>query len=168
MGSLMNLVPLPYRLVAMALLAVALIGFGWVKGSAHMHDEWDKADAAQERFVAGVRVRQAQATVQVVTKFVDRVQIVRTRGADIVREVPVYVPLDAPDLPGGFRLLHDAAARGDLAGPAGSLDATPVAAQTVARTVAENYITCRLNAEQLMSLQEWVVEMQAAGETDRN
>lgn len=162
MGALTNLVPLPYRLLAIALLAVALVGFGWVKGAGHVQGEWDEANAAQERLVAGVRVRQAQATVKVVTKYVDRVQVVREKGADIVREVPVYVPLDAPDLPGGFRLLHDAAARGEPAGPAGGLDARPVAAQAVARTVAENYTACRLNAEQLTALQEWVGEMRAA------
>ena len=164
MGALMNLVPLPYRLVAMALLAVALVGFGWVKGAAHVQDEWDVANAEQERFVAGVRVRQAQATVQVITKFVDRVQVVRQQGADIIREVPVYVSSEAPDLPGGFRLFHDAAARGGFSATTGTLDARPVAAQTVARTVAENYTSCRLNAEQLTSLQEWVVEMRKAAE----
>lgn len=164
MGRLFDLIPLPYRLLALGLFAVALIGFGWVKGAGHVQGEWDEAIAAQERLVAGVRVRQAQATVKVVTKYVDRVQVVREKGADIVREVPVYVPLDAPDLPGGFRLFHDAAARGDLAGAAGRLDAPPVAAQDVARTVAENYTACRLNAEQLTALQEWVGEMRAAAE----
>ena len=30
----MSLIPWPYRLLALAALAVALIGFGWVKGAA--------------------------------------------------------------------------------------------------------------------------------------
>jgi len=33
------LVPLPYRLPALALLAVALVGFGWVKGAGHVQAE---------------------------------------------------------------------------------------------------------------------------------
>jgi len=66
-------------------------------------------------------------------------------------------------------VLHDAAASGEPADPARSLDAPPVGAQDLARTVAENYTTCRLNAEQLMALQAWVGEMRAAAaETDRN
>ena len=32
----MSLIPWPYRLLALAALAVALIGFGWVKGAGHV------------------------------------------------------------------------------------------------------------------------------------
>jgi len=36
MDKLTSLVPLPYRLLAIALLAVVLIGFGWAKGVGHV------------------------------------------------------------------------------------------------------------------------------------
>ena len=39
----MSLIPWPYRLLALAALAVALIGFGWVKGAGHVQARWDAA-----------------------------------------------------------------------------------------------------------------------------
>lgn len=73
----LDLVPIPYRLQAIAFLAVALIGFGWVKGVVHVQAEWDAANTKQAQQVSVVKQRQAEATVQVVTQYVDRVKIVR-------------------------------------------------------------------------------------------
>ena len=83
------LIPWPYRLLVLALLSAALVGFGWVKGAGHVQAEWDAAVAKQSLQVVVVQKRQAEATVQVVTKYVDRVKIVRETGATIVKEVPV-------------------------------------------------------------------------------
>ena len=91
----MSLIPWPYRLLALAALAVALIGFGWVKGAGHVQARWDAAVRQQTLQAAAIRERQAQATVKVVTEYVDRVRIVRQKGDTIVKEVPVYVPVQA-------------------------------------------------------------------------
>lgn len=74
----------------------------------------------------------------------------------ITKEVPVYVPSDSCELPGGFRLLHDAAAHGQLPDPAGIPDAAAVPAQDAAATVADNYGTCREISQRLIDLQAWV------------
>ncbi|MFK7088696.1 hypothetical protein AAFM71_07750 [Chromobacterium violaceum] len=152
----MQPVPLFYRWLALLALAGALIAFGWIKGAGHVQAQWDTATSKQSLQVAHVRQRQAEATVKVVTKYVERVRTVRATGETIIKEVPVYVPATAPDLPGGFRLLHDAAARGQPPTAAGSADAPPVAARTVAETIASNYAACHENAEQLTALQAWV------------
>ena len=39
----MTLIAWPYRLLALIALAVALLGFGWVKGAAHVQAQWDAA-----------------------------------------------------------------------------------------------------------------------------
>ena len=155
------IVPLPYRLLALALLAVALVGFGWVKGAGHVQAEWDAANTKQALQVSVVKQRQAEATVQVVTQYVDRVKIVRETGATIVKEVPVYVSPEADAacvLPRGFVRLHDTAAAGRISEPAGGSDASPagIALSTVAGTVADNYERCHENAEQLIALQMWL------------
>jgi hypothetical protein len=96
--------------------------------------------------------------VEVVTQYVDRVQVVHEQAKTIIKEIPVYVPSDpgACDLPGGFRLLHDAAATGNpLPGPAAIADAAPASAQTVTSTVSENYEQCLAISEQLTALQAW-------------
>lgn len=147
-----------YRWLALLALAGALLAFGWVKGASHEQAKADAANLSATARTAIVRQRQAEATVQVLTKYVDRVRTVHVAGETIIKEVPVYVPADSPDLPGGFRLHHDAAALGELPNPARIADAAPVPAQDVAATVAANYLTCRENAEQLTALQEWVIK----------
>lgn len=167
MGALSVLIPWPYRLLAMAALAVALVGFGWVKGAGHVQAEWDVATGKQALQVAIVKHRQAEATVQVVTKYIDRVKVVRETGDTIIKEVPVYVPVEADAacvLHRGFVRLHDAAAAGRIPQSAGGSDALPagIALSAVAGTVADNYQRCHENTEQLIALQEWIRAQEAA------
>lgn len=153
----MSLIPWPYRLLTLAALAVALIGFGWVKGAGHVQARWD----------AAVQQQTLQATVKVVTQYVDRVRVVREKGDIIIKEVPVYVPVQADaacTINRGFVRLHDAAAAGELPEPARDADAAAagIALSAVAGTVVANYQTCHENAEQLRALQAWVSEMTSA------
>lgn len=118
--------------------------------------------AEQAKAAKSIVAKQAAITTKVVTKYIDRVRILRERGTTIVKEVPVYVPSDACPLPGGFRVLHDAAAQGAAADPARVADAAPVPAQDAAATVADNYTTCHETAERLSALQDWVRRQEAA------
>ena len=163
----MSVIPWPYRLLALTALGVALVGFGWIKGASHVQAQWDAAIRQQTLQVAAVRERQAQATVKVVTEYVDRIRVVREKGDTIIKEVPVYVPVQsdaACTINRGFVRLHDAAAAGELPEPARNADeaAAGVALSAVAGTVAANYQTCHENAEQLRALQAWVSEVRAA------
>jgi len=138
---------------------------------------WSQADRRSARWVGGtvtqtlqataIREHQALATVKVVTEYVDRVRVVREKGDTIIKEVPVYVPVQADAacaINHGFVRLHNAAAAGELPEPARDADATAagIALSTVAGTVATNYQTCHENAEQLRALQAWVSEMTSA------
>jgi len=157
----MTLIPWPYRLLALALLAAALIGFGWVKGAGHVQAKWDASVQQQALQTSATRQRQADATVKVVTEYVDRVRVVREKGDTIIKEVPVYVPVQADaacTINRGFVRLHDAAAAGELPEPARDADAPTagLALSAVAGTVAANYQTCHENAEQLRALQAWI------------
>ena len=163
----MNLIPWPYRWLAIAALAVALIGFGWIKGAGHVQARWDAAVQQQTLQAAAVRQRQAEATIKVITQYVDRVRIVREKGDTIIKEVSFYVPVQvdaACTINRGFVRLHDAAAAGELPEPARDADATAadIALSAVAGTVAANYQTCHENAEQLRALQVWISEMASA------
>lgn len=162
MGALTVLVPWPYRVLALILLAVALVGFGWVKGADHVQAVWDAATGKQALQVARVQKKQADATVQVVTHFVDRIKVVHDTGDTIIKEVPKYVPSDSCLLPAGFRVLHDAAASNAVPDPARVTDAQAVAAQDVATTIATNYRQYFELATQLEALQEWVRAQEAA------
>lgn len=164
-GSAVSIIPWPYRWLAAAALGVGLFGFGWIKGANHVQAKWDAAVRQQALQAAATRERQAQAAVKVVTQYVDRVRVVREKGDTIIKEVPVYVPVQADaacTINRGFVRLHDAAAAGSMPEPARDSDAAPsgIALSTVAATVASNYQTCHENAEQLRALQVWVREMQ--------
>jgi hypothetical protein len=74
----------------------------------------------------------------------------------IFREVVRYVPLDSPSVPGGFRVLHDAAALGDIPDAARIPDAASTPLADVAIAVVDNYAACHDNAIRLEALQRWV------------
>ena len=165
----MSLIPWPYRLLALAALGIALFSFGWLKGASHVQAKWDAATAALQQAQAQAQIRQAQATVKVVTEYVDRIRVVREKGDTIIKEVPVYVPDQADaacTINRGFVRLHDAAAAGELPEPARDADAASagIALSAVARTLAANYQTCHENAEQLRALLQWLLSSQAEGE----
>lgn len=162
------MIPLPLngKAVAAAVLVISLIAshlIAWQRGANHVRAQWETERSQAVAQAAEVKVAQAQVTASVVTQYIDRVRVVRQKGDTIIKEVPTYVPTTACPLPGGFRLLHDAAARGDDPGPAGGLDAPAVPAQDLARTVIDNYTGCRDNAEQLSALQAWVAGVSATG-----
>lgn len=161
------MIPWPYRLLAIAALGLTLVGFGWVKGAGHVQAQWDAAVQQQALQATAVREEQAQATVKVVTEYVDRIRVVREKGDTIIKEVPIYVPVQADaacTINRGFVRLHDAAAAGALPEPARDADAAAadIALSAVAGTVANNYQTCHETAEQLTALQTWVREMASA------
>ena len=157
----MSLISWPYRLLALAAFGIALVGFGWLKGANHVQAQWDTATAAQQQAQAQAQISQAETTVQVVTQYVDRIQVVREKGDTLIQEVPVYVPVQADaacTVHRGFVSLHDAAAAGELPEPARDADAPAegLALSAVAATVVTNYQACHENAEQLRALQDWI------------
>lgn len=164
----MRLALLPPWVWAVAALAVVVgvLGYGHVreregvqKGRQAVQAEWDAAVELGRAEVDRLKAAAGRVTTKVETKYVDRIVTIREKGDAIVREVPVFVPAGSCELPGGFRLLHDAAAAaGPVPEAAGIADAAPVPAQTATATVAGNYATCHEDAVRLTSLQEWARE----------
>ena len=152
----------------LATLAVVagVVGYGSVRhaagkriGAGEVQAQWDAAVERGRAEVDRLKAAAGRVTTRVETKYVDRIVTIREKGDAIVREVPVFVPAGSCDLPGGFRLLHDAAAAaGPVPEAAGIADAAPVPAQTAIATVAGNYATCHEDAARLISLQEWAQE----------
>jgi hypothetical protein len=146
------------RCVAIAALALGLFGFGFVKGMRHDQHKLDELIGRQA--VETVRIARGRdhVTTVVETKYLPQVVRQQVVTETIIKEVPVYVPADAPDLPAGFRELHDAAAQGRLPDPSRIRDGSAVSAQDVASVVTENYGVCRADQLKLQELQEWVRE----------
>ncbi len=163
----MNPVAWPYRVLGVIALGAALFGLGWVKGAERVQAKWDAQAREQAVQVAEARAQQAEATVKIVTRYVGRVRVVREKGQTIVKEVPIYVPVQADaacSVNRGFVRVHDAAAQGTLPAAAGDADAAAsgIALSAVAGTVAANYQTCHENAEQLRGLQAWAANSRSS------
>lgn len=161
-----------YGIVAALLVGVLLFGLGWMARGDHVQVE--AAEKQNARLAEAFAQGQALGVVrdQVVTQYVDRVQVIEKKGATIIKEVPVYVSAKADaacTVNAGFVRVHDFAASGQpLPAPAAASEANAapsgVALSTVAETVAGNYTSCQQNAEQLTQLQALLLQYQATGQ----
>lgn len=154
--------PTQWLVIAVVCLGVVIAGnFLWnhVEGMGYakaVADYEKKAKAVDEKRDAVAPVVEAKHQEEV-TKIVTVTKI-------ILKEVPVYVKDTDCPMSGGFRLLHDAAANGEVPNPAGIPDAAPAPAQDVASTVADNYGTCRVIRQTLIDFQDWAHQQQALKE----
>ena len=137
--------------IGLALVAALAFSHGWAyrSGRAAVRAEYtaqaENANVARAVITPPIVKKEAAAQVRI-----------RTVTQTIIKEVPVYVKATDCPMPGGFRVLHDAAADGQLPDAARIPDAATVPAQDVAATVADNYGTCQQTATRLSGLQEWV------------
>ncbi|WNL46553.1 hypothetical protein RKE25_02640 [Dyella sp. BiH032] len=148
------------------LLGLALVGalVAYYLITTHrIHAAEQAASVAQAKVSAlDGELAAAKRTEKIVTVYVDRVQVVRERGATIVQRIPVYVTPQADaacTLPRGFVRVHDAAAESaEVPGAPGPTDAQPsgIALSAAAGVIVGNYTTCHATAEQLTALQAWV------------
>ena len=107
-----------YRIPAQVLgIALLVAGVYW-RGGYAIEQEWRERVAAVEAKVAAAEAQSREVNTKIVTKVVTRTQIVKTRGADIVkyvdREIVKYDTKFAPggqcELPREFiKALNDAA-----------------------------------------------------------
>ncbi len=107
-----------YRTPAQVLgIALLVLGVYW-RGGYAIEQEWRKRVAAVEARVAAAEAKSAEENVKIVTKIVTKIQVVRTRGEDIVkyvdREIIKYDTKFAPggqcEIPQEFIRAHNSAA----------------------------------------------------------
>lgn len=158
---LVNKYIIPVKIVSLFLLVCGL----YMEGGVSNQERWEAKVADAKLEMAKKDTASAEATTQVVTKYVTKVQVVKEKGDAIIKEVPIYVTKDADSkcvIPNGFVLLHDSASRNEVPDSTRGVDAgaSEVKLSGVATTVTENYTTYHKVAEQLKALQEWVKEQQ--------
>ena len=135
-------------------LALVLGYFAWADHIGNVREA--KVRAEYQAQATKIDAKREAVAEPIVKRQIVVQERIRTVTEVITREVPTYVKATDCAMPGGFRLLHDAAANGEVPNPAGIPDAAPVPAQDVASAVASNYGTCHETAERLRGLQEWV------------
>jgi hypothetical protein len=132
-----------------------------MEGGISNQEKWEAKVAEVKLEMAKKETASAEVTTKVITKYVTKIEVVKEKGNEIIKQVPVYITKDADakcDVPNGFVVLHDSASRNEVPDPTRKVDAgtSEVKISGVAETVADNYTTYHQVAEQLKSLQEWI------------
>lgn len=147
----------PIRFLATVLMVIGVYFYGsydnemsWRDKVKTLQAEIDKKDAAS-----------ATATTEIITKYVDRIKVVKEKGDVIIKEVPKYISEKSDAgcvIPKSFVVLHDSSSRNEVPDSTGGIDesASTTKLSTVTETVVGNYTIYHQTAEQLKALQEWV------------
>jgi len=164
-GVIACLFPIPYKTI-IQVLSVAIVSFSlYMEGAISNQAEWEAKVAQVKLDMAVKEVKSAEVTTEIVTKYIDRIKIVKEKSNVIVKEIPTYITKvdDAKcAVPNGFVLLHDSASRNEVpdAARVSNASASDVKISEVAGTVIENYTTYYQLAEQLKALQDWIKQQQ--------
>jgi hypothetical protein len=143
-------------------ISIIVLVFGvYMEGGISNQEKWEAKVAEVKLEMAKKETASAEVTTKVITKYVTKIEVVKEKGNEIIKQVPVYITKDADakcDVPTGFVVLHDSASRNEVPDPTRKVDAgtSTVKISGVATTVTENYTTYHQVAEQLKSLQEWI------------
>lgn len=136
------------------LLGIGLLGwFIFWQGQQNIQRKWDASREAGRAIVSRLKQQSTIIVRSVETVHVEKTKVIKEKGDTIVKQVKVYIPVDSPDLPSGFRILHDAAVANSPAGTA-SESAQPVPLRTAAETIFGNYATCHLMNQELDAVRQ--------------
>ena len=160
---MLNLIPMPVRILGATLLLVGAFIFGYMKGNARAEAEIQKFSAKAAQQIAELEKKNAQTTNKIVTEYVDRVRTVKEKEYVYITKIKDNVPSQYY-LSNGWVYGHDLSTTNDDADSTRLADATPSEFKDnqALETIVSNYATCKANAEQLIALQKWIVESQAA------
>lgn len=158
----MPVLSLPSRLMVLTILILVVFGVGVVKGLLIGENRLNAYIEKQSQASAALAEKRQKVTLRFETEFHQRKKKQKVVTKAIQDEAQ---KLTDPPLSGRFRVLHDAAAAGQVPDAAAIPDAAPIAAPAATETITSNYESCRLNADQLQQLQHWVIEQEKLNET---
>lgn len=154
-----NLATFPYKVAFIALAIVSAGGGGYVMGSGNATNKAQKQ--VIESLTKAVKLEQelADAKEHVITEYVDKIQVVKEKETIYVETAKTSVPSQF-NVSNGWLYLHDTAATAGNADRARSSDASAsdVKDNQALATVVSNYSICLQNAQQLTSLQQWILD----------
>jgi hypothetical protein len=155
-----NLIPLPYKIAAAVFLLIAVFGIGYMKGSSRADVIIAEAGAKASEQIAELERKNSEISNTVVTKYVDKVRVVKEREYVYLGQAQTNVPSQF-NLSAGWLYLHDFGAKGSDADATRASDATTstIRDNTALGVVLKNYSTCKENANQLETLQQWIRDM---------
>ena len=152
---------IPYQ----AWLLIGLVVSFWLWGSyrynagqAVVQKEWDTAVERGKVIVAQLEADAKKVNTVIDTQWKERTEYIYVKGDTITKEIPIYIPADTPDLPSGFRVLHDAAVDSEVPSASSSIGAAPVGVAEATETIIGNYTKCHLIKEEVVAWRQWYQE----------
>ena len=156
---------LPNSLVQFKIPSILLglfltVFFIFYAGKYTEESKWKLREAEQLAAIQLLKANTSEVTVQIVTKYVDRVKLIEKEKLIYANTQPWLnqTTVNSFPLPNGAIRLLDSAASGNVPDSPSSSDGTAseIKIDTAVTVITENYIDCRVTAERLTSLQEWV------------
>ena len=157
------LIPLPYKLLALVFVVGGAFAAGYKKGTDAGEVMIQQAANEAEQLKIELEKEQNNIKERVVTEYQDRIVKVKEREV-------VYQNAAENTVPGQFTLsngwvyLHDTSVLGNELNPDKASDDTEstIRDNQALGTVLSNYSVCLQNAQQLVSLQSWIIETKAS------
>lgn len=162
-GFLLSRILGPWAQMARIFGTIALIAGVYFEGGLQTELHWRDQIRIQQEEIARLQAQSEVVTEKVVTKYIERVKVVKEKQNAIIKEVPKYITKEADancTIPKSFVVLHDAAAKNQLPDTTRGIDeaASGINLSDVARTITINYGTYHQLSEELTALQDWVRE----------
>ena len=148
-----------YRLPLLFVGLIVSCAAFFAEGVLFSNGWWEAKVKELEIKVAAAEAKAAQVNVKIITKYVDKVRIVKETTDENVKFIEKYITKHDNDItfPKSYIMLHDSASQNEISGSTGTVDETPseVKASELITTVVENYGTCNELRETVIAWQEW-------------
>lgn len=155
------LIPLPYKILAVVFIVGGAFAAGYKKGVDQSEVEIQRAANEAEKLSIALKKEQAMIREVVKVEYVDRVTKIKEKETQIVQAAAEKVP-GQYDLSNGWVHAHNAAASTKIdldMNLASDPTSSFVRDNQALQTVAANYSICLQNAQQLNSLQKYIIEV---------
>jgi hypothetical protein len=157
---MLNLIPLPYRILGIFFILLGVFSVGYLKGSNNAEAKYEQKLADAKEAYAELEKTKNKVVEKIVTEYVDKIINVtkwRTKNVTVTEVVPSDCSLN-----NGWVHVHDASVAGRSAESTLAADGTSSGIETpeALATIVDNYGICTQNSEKLKSLQQYVKDQQ--------
>lgn len=157
--------PILTKIGIIVILIAAIIAAFFVYGTVEYHKGVSDTKAKATTQIVKTEIASDKTTAQVITKYIDRVRVVKEKGDTIIKKVPIYVT-EKDDtkcvINTGFVQLWNDANQMRVSDPPSNINetASPVVLTDVAAQHATEAKLSHQTEEQLINLQNWIVKQQ--------
>ena len=158
------MIPPQYKIGIQLLSAFLLVVGAFYIGGVSNEEKWQFKVKELETAIAKKELEAEKITAEVVTKYIDRIKIVEGKTREIIKKVPVYITKESDDkctINNGFVSVFNASAnQTDIPITSDDINegASDIKLSEVATVVSQNNGTYYQVADQLKSLQGWIMK----------